>query len=69
MANITVECWLAKDKDGTTEVYTSYPTKITKKEFWVGKLLSDSHIYDEFNLNWEDDNPKHIEIKITELPQ
>lgn len=67
--NMNIEAWVARDKDGTIEMYVDYPTKNKNKEMWVGRLLSDSNILDELGVKWEDESPKHIEIKLTEIPE
>lgn len=68
---MTVEAWIARDKDGTLEIYTDYPQRNMKDKMWVGPMLLDPESKEAFlfNIKWEDEFAKHVEITITELPQ
>ena len=65
---MTTEAWIARDKDGTLEIYTEYPQR--KKDMWVGPLLLDTDSKEAFlmDINWDDQFAKHVKITITELP-
>ena len=68
---MVVEAWIARDKDGTLEIYTGYPQRNMKDEMWVEPMLLDSESKKAFlmDINCEDQFAKHVEITINELPQ
>ncbi len=68
---MVVEAWIARDKDGTLEIYTDCPQRNMKDGMWVGPMLLDLESKESFlfNINWEDEFAKHVELTITELPQ
>ena len=64
------EAWIARDKDGRLEIFTTYPQKNRKENFWVGEMLLDDNDKHNFpDIDWNDDFAKHVEITINELPQ
>lgn len=69
MEEETINAWIARDKDGILDIYTSYPTR--KDDLWVGKMLLDSDNKSGIfsNIDWNDKFATHVEITIKIVQQ
>ena len=48
---MTIEAWIARDKDGTLEIYAGYPQRDMKNNMWVGPLLLDTNSKEAFLMD------------------